>query len=149
MLMQTMVAETSLPSNNITKALESTPLMSFKRRSLLKPCTIQARRNHTWAPCGHNWSCVISDWSEGPFFLHFKTANACFCSKVYTTMKFEKRLTSAFTTCDRKEASTVYSNDQKLRILLKKVNADFLGATSYAKTCQHLWSTCGSSWSAR
>ena len=23
---------------------------------------------HTWAPCGHDWSCVISDWSEGPFF---------------------------------------------------------------------------------
>ena len=23
---------------------------------------------HTWAPCGHDWSCVISDWYEGPFF---------------------------------------------------------------------------------
>ena len=23
---------------------------------------------HTWAPCGHDWSCVIYDWSEGPFF---------------------------------------------------------------------------------
>ena len=23
---------------------------------------------HTWAPCGHNWSCVISDWSKGAFF---------------------------------------------------------------------------------
>ena len=44
---------------------------------------------HTWAPCGHVWSWVISDWSEGPFFLHFKTANECFFSKVYTTMKFQ------------------------------------------------------------
>ena len=24
--------------------------------------------DHTWAPCGHDWSCIISDWSEGPFF---------------------------------------------------------------------------------
>ena len=46
--------------------------------------------------------------------------------------EFEKQLTSAFTTCDRKEARTVYSNDQKLRILLKKANADFLGATRSA-----------------
>ena len=46
-------------------------------------------RSHMWAPCGHDWSCVILDWSEGPFFWHFKTANACFFSKVYTTMKFQ------------------------------------------------------------
>ena len=24
-------------------------------------------KQHTWAFCGHDWSCVISDWSEGPF----------------------------------------------------------------------------------
>ena len=47
------------------------------------------RCGHTWAPCCHNWSCVILDWSEGPFFWHFKTVNACFFSKVYTTMKFQ------------------------------------------------------------
>ena len=45
--------------------------------------------HHTWAPCGHDWYCVISDWSKGPFFWHFKTANACFFSKVYKTMKFQ------------------------------------------------------------
>ena len=45
--------------------------------------------DHTWAPCGYDWSCVILDWSEGPFFWHFKTANACLFSKVYTTMKFQ------------------------------------------------------------
>ena len=47
------------------------------------------RTLHKWAPCGHNWSCVILDWSKGPFFWHFKFANACFFSKVYTTMKFQ------------------------------------------------------------
>ena len=46
--------------------------------------------------------------------------------------EFEKQLNSAFTTCDRKEHRQVYSNDQKLRTLLRKVSADFLTATRSA-----------------
>lgn len=40
--------------------------------------------------------------------------------------EFERQLTSAFTTIDRKEQRQVHSTDMKLRILTKKVNADFL-----------------------
>ena len=40
--------------------------------------------------------------------------------------KFESELTSAFTTYDKKEGRAVYSNEMKLRALLKKINADFL-----------------------
>ena len=63
----------------------------YQTGRLLKHVVRQASGcyRHMWAPCGHDWSCVISDWSEGPFFWHFKTANACFFSKVYTTMKFQ------------------------------------------------------------
>ena len=41
---------------------------------------------------------------------------------------FEKRLNYAFNTCDKKEKRQVYSNDMKLRILTKKIGADFLQA---------------------
>ena len=54
-----------------------------------KPEAEQQAITHTWASCSHDWSCVISDWSKGPFFWHLKTANTCFFSKVYTTMKFQ------------------------------------------------------------
>ena len=41
--------------------------------------------------------------------------------------EFEKQLTSAFATYDKKENRQVYSDETKLRIRIKKVNADFLG----------------------
>lgn len=40
--------------------------------------------------------------------------------------EFERQLTSAFTTYDKKEGRKVHSNEMKLRILCRKVNADFL-----------------------
>ena len=43
--------------------------------------------------------------------------------------KFESELTSAFTTYDKKEGRAVYSDEMKLRTLLKKINADFLQQT--------------------
>jgi hypothetical protein len=43
--------------------------------------------------------------------------------------EFEKRLTSAFTAYDKHENRNVHSNAMKLRILIEKVNADFLGHT--------------------
>ena len=43
--------------------------------------------------------------------------------------EFERQLTAAFTAFDRKEGRIVYSNEMKLRILIEKVNADFLAAT--------------------
>ena len=43
--------------------------------------------------------------------------------------KFELRLTKAFATIDKAEGRTVYSDRQKLRLLQKKVNADFLQNT--------------------
>ena len=43
--------------------------------------------------------------------------------------EFEKELNWAFTTCDINEGRTVHSNEMKLRILLKKIKADFLAAT--------------------
>ena len=43
--------------------------------------------------------------------------------------KFELRLTKAFATIDKVEGRVVYSDGQKLRILQKKVNADFLHNT--------------------
>ena len=46
--------------------------------------------------------------------------------------EFEKKLTSDFTTCDRKEHRQVYSNNQKLQTLLRKVSSDFLTATRSA-----------------
>ena len=46
--------------------------------------------------------------------------------------EFEKQLTSAFTTCDWKKYRQVYSNDQKLQTILRKVSADFLTATRSA-----------------
>ena len=43
--------------------------------------------------------------------------------------EFERRLTLAFSTIDKHENREVYSNDQKLRLLNKKINADFLQHT--------------------
>ena len=43
--------------------------------------------------------------------------------------EFEKKLTMAFVTYDKREKRQVYSNEMKLRILCQKVNADFLHAT--------------------
>ena len=43
--------------------------------------------------------------------------------------KFELRLTKAFATIDKEEGRVVYSDRQKLRLLQKKVNADFLQNT--------------------
>ena len=43
--------------------------------------------------------------------------------------EFEKKLTMAFVTYDKREKREVYSNEMKLRILCQKVNADFLHAT--------------------
>ena len=40
--------------------------------------------------------------------------------------EFEKQLTSAFASYDKKEGRQVYSNEMKLRVLIKKINADFL-----------------------
>lgn len=40
--------------------------------------------------------------------------------------EFEKRLQEAFVTYDKRENRVVHSNDMKLRILMDKVNADFL-----------------------
>ena len=40
--------------------------------------------------------------------------------------EFEMQLTTCFTIYDRKEARVVHSNEMKLRILCRKVNADFL-----------------------
>ena len=41
--------------------------------------------------------------------------------------EFERRLTRAFVIIDKKEKRQVYSDEMKLRILMKKVRADFLG----------------------
>ena len=46
--------------------------------------------------------------------------------------KFESELTSSFTSFDLKERRSVHSDQMKLRILLKKVNADFLQQTKAA-----------------
>ena len=46
--------------------------------------------------------------------------------------KFENELTTAFTTFDLKEKRIVHSNEMKLRILDKKVNADFLQSNKAA-----------------
>ena len=43
--------------------------------------------------------------------------------------KFELRLTKAFATIDKVEGCALYSDRQKLRLLQKKVNADFLQNT--------------------
>jgi hypothetical protein len=43
--------------------------------------------------------------------------------------EFELQLTRAFAICDRTEQRQVYSEHQKLRLLCKKINADFLNAT--------------------
>ncbi len=43
--------------------------------------------------------------------------------------EFEKQLTNAFTAYDKKERRQVYSNEMKLRVLLKKIKADFLSST--------------------
>ena len=43
--------------------------------------------------------------------------------------EFEKRLTTAFVVFDKKEKREVYSDEMKLRILCKKVTADFLQNT--------------------
>ena len=43
--------------------------------------------------------------------------------------EFEKKLTMAFTVHDRRENREVYSNEMKLRLLCKKVTADFLQNT--------------------
>ena len=41
--------------------------------------------------------------------------------------EFERQLSYAFTTYTRKEGCNVHSEEMKLRILTKKINADFLG----------------------
>ena len=46
--------------------------------------------------------------------------------------KFEFELTSSFTSFDLKERRSFYSDQMKLRMLLKKVNADFLQHTKAA-----------------
>jgi hypothetical protein len=46
--------------------------------------------------------------------------------------EFEMQLTTCFTIYDRKEARVVHSNEMKLRILCRKVNADFLAQTKAA-----------------
>ena len=43
--------------------------------------------------------------------------------------EFKKRLNTAFTTYDKSEGRSVYSDEMKLRILCKKVKADFLQGT--------------------
>ena len=43
--------------------------------------------------------------------------------------EFEKKLTMAFVTYDKREKRQVHSNEMKLRILCQKVNADFLHTT--------------------
>ena len=43
--------------------------------------------------------------------------------------EFERQLTGAFTAYDKKEGQTVYSNEMKLRMLIKKIGADFLVTT--------------------
>ena len=43
--------------------------------------------------------------------------------------EFERQLTDAFNTYDRHEKCSVHSDNQKLRMLNRKVNADFLQAT--------------------
>ena len=40
--------------------------------------------------------------------------------------EFEKRLTHAFTIAHKKEKRNMYSNEMKLRVLIQKINADFL-----------------------
>ena len=42
--------------------------------------------------------------------------------------EFEKQLTSAFISYDKKEKRQVFSDQMKLRILIKKINADFLSS---------------------
>ena len=46
--------------------------------------------------------------------------------------KFENELTTTFTTYYLKEGRVVHSNEMKLRILAKKVNADFLQSSKAA-----------------
>ena len=43
--------------------------------------------------------------------------------------EFEKRLNTAFATYDKTEGRAVYSDEMKLRILCRKVKADFLQST--------------------
>ena len=43
--------------------------------------------------------------------------------------EFERQLTEAFLAYDKKEGRVVYSNEMKLRILIKKIGADFLAST--------------------
>ena len=43
--------------------------------------------------------------------------------------EFERKLTTSFNIYDKKERRQVYSDEMKLRILCRKVNADFLEAT--------------------
>ena len=43
--------------------------------------------------------------------------------------EFERKLTMSFNIYDKKEKRTVYSEEMKLRLLCRKVNADFLEAT--------------------
>ena len=50
--------------------------------------------------------------------------------------EFEKRLTSAFVTIDRDEGRMVYSEQQKLWLLMGKVNADFLSQIRSTLTIQ-------------
>jgi len=50
--------------------------------------------------------------------------------------EFEKSLTWAFNTFNKKENRVVYSNDMKLRILLGKIKADFLGAVKATLTVE-------------
>ena len=42
--------------------------------------------------------------------------------------EFEKQLTAAFAAYDKIEKRQVYSDKMKMRILIKKVNADFLAS---------------------
>lgn len=46
--------------------------------------------------------------------------------------EFERQLTFAFTSYDKKEGRAVHSNEMKLRLLVNKVKADFLSATKAA-----------------
>ena len=40
--------------------------------------------------------------------------------------EFERQLTDAFTTYDKREGRVVYSNNMKLRMLVDKISADFM-----------------------
>lgn len=46
--------------------------------------------------------------------------------------EFERQLTYAFTSYDKREGRQVHSNEMKLRILVSKIKADFLAATKAA-----------------